>query len=317
MTKHRATGDGRRRRRRVVKMAKIAALALLGCMGAAASWSQAAPVPPTPAPTSTASSQGASTSVGEIVVTALKRAETVRSVPATVTAVTASQLQATGPITGTGDLLRTVPGVRFNNLESPNLSEISIRGSGTERATGADSGVGLFVNGAYVGSSTLGGRNFTNLDFFDLDRVEVLEGPQGALYGRNAEYGVVNIVEAQPVFANSGYLEDTYTGGLDQNRLTGVFNQKINDDLAIRLGAELYGQTGGFYYNPISKSYYDTTDGWMARGQIRYKHGPLDVDLLLDAQNLNLPHLRQLLQRAARNHRGDPPGVHGEPLRRA
>jgi iron complex outermembrane receptor protein len=67
-------------------------------------------------------------------------------------------------------------------------------------------GVGLFVNGAYVGSSTLGGRNFRQMDFFDLERVEVLEGPQGALYGRNSEYGVVNIVSAKPKFNDSGFL---------------------------------------------------------------------------------------------------------------
>lgn len=235
------------------------------------------------------SSSDQAASVGEVVVTALKREQAIRSVPATVTAVTAAQLQATGPVSGTGDLLRTVPGVRFNDLESPNLSEISIRGSGTERATGADSGVGLFVNGAYVGSSTLGGRNFTTLDLFDIDRVEVLEGPQGALYGRNAEYGEVNIVEAEPVFRNTGYFDETFISGLDQNRVSGVVNQQINDDLAVRIGAQSYGQTGGFYYNPIDNKYYDQTNGGLARGQIRYKNGPLDVDLLVDAQDLNLP----------------------------
>ncbi len=108
-----------------------------------------------------------------------------------------------------------LPGVRFNDLQSPNLSEVSIRGSGTERATGADFGVGLFVNGAYVGSSILGGRNFKTVDFFDLERIEVLEGPQSALYGRNAEYGVVNIVSARPKFDTSGYVDESFTGALD------------------------------------------------------------------------------------------------------
>ena len=226
---------------------------------------------------------------GAVVVTVRKTAESQRDIPATVTAVTAAQLTATGPVTGTGDLLRTVPGVRFNDLQAPNLSEISIRGSGTERATGADSGVGLFVNGAYVGSSTLGGRNFRNLDFFDLDRVEVLEGAQGALYGRNSEFGTVNIVSAKPKFENSGYVDDSFTGGLDQNRLTGVANYKVSDDVAVRIGGETIGQTKGFYLNPDNGQYYDRTDGWLARGQVRYKHGPLDVDLLVDGQDLQLP----------------------------
>ncbi len=232
---------------------------------------------------------GQGVSIETVVVTAEKRKETIRDVPATISAVTAAQLQATGPVTSTGDLLQSIPGVRFNDLESPNLSEISIRGSGTERATGADSGVGLFVNGAYVGSSTLGGRNFHNLDYFDLKRVEVLEGPQGALYGRNAEYGVVNIVLAKPEFDNSGRVSETYTAGLDQNRISLVLNQKLSDHVAVRIGGQSFGQSGGFYYNPDSGKYYDQTNGWVARGQVRYRRGPLDVDFLVDAQNLDLP----------------------------
>lgn len=226
---------------------------------------------------------------GAILVTARKTDEKLSDIPATITAVSAAQLAATGPVTGTGDLLRTVPGVRFNDLQAPNLSEISIRGSGSARATGADSGVGLFVNGVYAGSSTLGGRNFKNIDFFDLERVEVLEGAQGALYGRNSEYGVVNIVSAKPKFENSGLIDESFTGSLDQNRLTGVVNYKLSDDWAVRIGAQAITQSGGFYRNPDNGKYYDQTKGWLARGQIRYRHGPWDVNLLLDGQNVKLP----------------------------
>jgi iron complex outermembrane recepter protein len=230
-----------------------------------------------------------SDTVETLVVTARKTEENLRDIPATVSAVSAAQLTATGPVVSTGDLLRSIPGVRFNDLQAPNLSEISIRGSGTERATGADSGVGLFVNGAYVGSSTLGGRNFKNIDLFDLDRVEVLEGPQGALYGRNSEFGVVNIVSAKPKFENSGSLDETYTDKLEQNRLIGIENYAINDELAVRIGAETISQNKGFYLNPDNGKYYDQTDGWLGRGQIRYKHGPLDVNFMVDAQDLQLP----------------------------
>ena len=222
-------------------------------------------------------------------VTARKTRENIKDVPATISAVTAAQLSATGPVTGTGDLLRTVAGVRFNDLQAPNLSEISIRGSGTERATGADSGVGLFLNGAYIGSSTLGGRNFRNIDFFDLERVEVLEGPQSALYGRNAEFGVVNIVSARPTFNTSGYVDQTFTGALNQERLTGVLNYSFDDHWAARIGAQAISQTAGFYYNPDSGKYYDQTNGWLARGQLRYRAGPLDVTLLVDGQDVKLP----------------------------
>jgi iron complex outermembrane receptor protein len=210
-------------------------------------------------------------------------------VPTTITALSVDQLEAKSPIEGVGDLLQTVPGVRFNGLQSENLAEVSVRGSGTQRATSADSAVGLFVNGAYVGSSTLGGRNFKRIDYFDIARIEVLEGPQGALYGRNSEYGTVNVVLAKPAFNDSGRLAATYTDDLKQVRLEGVVNQKISDNVAVRLGAQVTGQGGGLFYNPNQNKYYDHTDGYIVRGQIRYAKGPLDVTLLVDAQDMNLP----------------------------
>lgn len=241
------------------------------------------------AQTAPANSPDTIQAIEEIIVTAQRKEESLKDVPATISAVTAEQLEAMGPTTSTGDLLRTMPGVRFNDLQSNNLSEISIRGSGTQRATGADSGVGLFVNGAYVGSSTLGGRNFRHMDFFDLERVEVLEGPQGALYGRNSEYGVVNIISAKPKFNDSGYISANYTGDLRQTKLTAVINEKVNDEVAVRVGVQGIAQGKGFFYNPNSDKYYDHTDGWIFRGQVRYRKGPLDIDFLVDAQDLNLP----------------------------
>ena len=178
------------------------------------------------APTAAAESQ-ASPGDGEVVVTARRREESIRDIPGTINALSNEQLQAKGPVQGVGDLLKSVPGVRFNGVGAENLSEVSIRGSGTQRATGADSGIGLFVNGAYVGSQTLGGRNFKTLDYFDIDRVEVLEGPQGALYGRNSEFGTINLVLAKPRFESSGYARGTYTFGLRQGRLAAVVNEAL------------------------------------------------------------------------------------------
>lgn len=226
---------------------------------------------------------------GDVIVTARKREESIRDVPGTISAVTGDQLDAKGPQTTTGDLLNAVPGVRFNDVASENLAEIAVRGSGTQRATGADSGVGLFVNGAYAGASVLGGRNFKTVDYFDIERIEVLEGPQGALYGRNSEFGVVNIILAKPQFRDSGYIRNIYTTELQQDRLAGVINGKLSDNVAIRIGGEGYVQNSGQYYDPNHNKYYDNTHGWDGRAQIRYRSGALDATLLVDAQDLNLP----------------------------
>jgi iron complex outermembrane receptor protein len=226
---------------------------------------------------------------GDVIVTARKRAESIRDIPGTISAVTGDQLDAKGPQSSTGDLLNAVPGVRFNDVASENLSEVAVRGSGTQRATGADSGVGLFVNGAYAGSSVLGGRNFKTVDYFDLERIEVLEGPQGALYGRNSEFGVVNIILAKPKFQNSGYVRDIYNFDLEQDRLAGVVNGKLSDTVAVRIGGEGYVQRSGQFYDPNHNKYYDTTRGWDGRAQIRLRTGGLDATLLVDAQDLRLP----------------------------
>lgn len=232
---------------------------------------------------------GEAKTLDNITVTARKREESVRDVPSTITALSSEQLEKSGPVEGVGDMLRTVPGVRFNSLQSENLAEVSIRGSGTARATSADSGVGLFVNGAYVGSSTLGGRNFKRIDYFDMARVEVLEGPQGALYGRNSEFGVTNIVLAKPLYRNGGRVTADHIFELGQTKVEGILNQKVNDQIAFRVGVQAIGQTDGFYYNPNSDKYYDNTSGMIARGQVRYRNDKLDVNLLVDTQDMDLP----------------------------
>jgi iron complex outermembrane receptor protein len=142
--------------------------------------------------------------------------------------------------------LQTVPGVRFNGLQSENLAEVSVRGSGTQRATSADSGVGLFVNGAYVGQQHPGRAQLQAHRLFrHLARIEALEGPQGALYGRNSEFGTVNIVLAQPLFKDTGRVSATYTDDLKQVRLEGIVNQKISDNTAVRLSAQVTGRAAG------------------------------------------------------------------------
>ena len=234
----------------------------------------------------TSSGSAGETAPGEIIVTATKRNERLRDVPESITAVSGAQLAAVGPITNTSDLISSVPGARFNNLGNPLLSEISIRGSGTERATGADSSVGLYADGVYIGFTGNGGRNFTPIDSFDTDHVEVLEGPQGALYGRDAEYGVINIISQRPTFKNSATIDDVYTFETEQNIATGIVNYAINDNWAVRFGAQDYIQSGGFEYNPDQNTYYDQTKGYIVRGQVRYDAGRLDVDFLAQEQSL-------------------------------
>ena len=141
---------------------------------------------------------------GAIVVTARRREERLADVPTAASVIDITSLTDRGGASGSGELLADQPSVRFNNLSSSITSEISIRASSTARATNGDPSVGLYRNGAYIAGGPVGGRNFTRLDLLDIGRVEVLRGTQGALYGRNAVGGAINIISAEPAFDLSG-----------------------------------------------------------------------------------------------------------------
>src|SRR6185312_3712989 len=84
----------------------------------------------TPAASDAGAGAEPTTELREVIVTARRREESIRDVPGTISAVSMEQLDAKGPIAGSGDLLNTVPGVRFNDVASENLAEVSVRGSG-------------------------------------------------------------------------------------------------------------------------------------------------------------------------------------------
>lgn len=226
---------------------------------------------------------------GEITVTARRRAERLRDVPIAATVVDAAALAERGGVTTVQEIVQNSPGVRFFNTTSQVNSETSIRGSGTARGTNADPSVGLFRDGVYVGGGFLGGRNFTRIDFFDVGRVEVLRGTQGAIYGRNAVGGTVNFVSAEPVMASEGYIDLNYGFETDALRAQAVINEPLGENIAIRLGVDVIDQEKGFFYNPNNDVYFDRSKGTAVRGQVRYNSGPVDIKFLVENQDADVP----------------------------
>ena len=158
-----------------------------GCCGLAFLWSGAAFAQGAP---STPEAQ-AQSGIGDIVVTATRRSEDLQRIGATVGAVTSAEL-AKRSIARTEDLVKAVPSLQVDNTAGYVM--LYIRGVGTYFSSAyADSAIALSYDGVYV-SRTAGTNGF----FFDIDRVEVLEGPQGTLYGRNATGGAVNILPRTP-----------------------------------------------------------------------------------------------------------------------
>lgn len=171
----------------------------------------------------------------EIVVTARKRGEELLDVPATVSALSAAD-QANLALDGMGDYLRQVPGTLLVTGGPEYLSDVSIRGQGGGRNGFSESATGIYRNGIFVAGGGFGGRALSRLDYFDNASVEVYRGPQGALYGRNAVGGAINVVSNRPAMRNGGSIT-AEVNSAERTRIEGVLNGVISPDkAAVRLG---------------------------------------------------------------------------------
>ena len=175
--------------------------------------------------------------VEEVVVTATRREESLQDVALSVQALTSSDLEAQ-QVTEMYDLGELTPGITF----SPSIGAgyfIGIRGSATE-AIGASSvsSVQTAING-----HTLSASAFSDIGFLDAERIEILSGPQGTLYGRNVTGGLINLISARPTGDNSGYANMDY-GNLGQTRIRSALNIPITDNVAARVAYSSYVQDG-------------------------------------------------------------------------
>jgi len=144
------------------------------------------------------------TAPGEIVVTAQKRAERLQDVPVAVSAVTADSL-ARAQINDTASLSRAVPSLTFQQGQGSQSNGFRIRGVGSQLfSLGVEASVSTVVDGVVAARATQG---FS--DFADIERIEVLRGPQGTLFGKNATAGVVSVITAKPSRKPTASIEAT------------------------------------------------------------------------------------------------------------
>jgi iron complex outermembrane recepter protein len=172
----------------------------------------------------------ASQAAGEIVVTAQRRQERLQDVPISVTAIGGPQLKSARIDSGT-EIARQTPNVRVSVLGDESQPKFAIRGISTpEFNLNAISPTGIFYDEVYVGASYLGGAQI-----FDIERVEVLRGPQGTLFGKNTTAGAINFVSRAPQFRNELELSAGY-GSHNYYEAKGAGEAVIVDD---RLSARL------------------------------------------------------------------------------
>lgn len=135
--------------------------------------------------------------IGDIIVTATRRATSLQKTGQSISVMTGEQQLTTGR-QGLDDLRTTVPNVNFSSTS--NTTQLFIRGIGnTFIQAGGDPGVAIYQDAAYISDQTT-----SSVSFFDIERVEVLRGPQGGLYGRNATGGAINIISARPTSETTG-----------------------------------------------------------------------------------------------------------------
>jgi iron complex outermembrane receptor protein len=202
----------------------------------------------------------------EIIVTASRRAENLQKQSRDVTAVGAEALARKG-VTSADTLSSLVPGLQIATAGAQ--LQVYIRGVGDRTVTSAtDPAVALNIDGVYYPKAfSLAGQ------FFDLERVEVLRGPQGTLYGRNATSGAVNLLTAKPEFGFGGFVEAEY-GNYDKQRLSGAITGPITEALAFRLAGQMVDRDGY-----LSDGYNDEHNQGV-RGELLWKPTPKDTLLL-------------------------------------
>lgn len=210
----------------------------------------------------------------ETIVTAQKREESLQDVPITIAAFGESQLEDAG-FDRISDLANMSPSLQFGNFGP--VSFVTMRGIGNENTTaGGDPGVAMHLDGIYMGRPVAG--LFTA---FDTQRVEILRGPQGTLYGRNATGGSINLITNKPQDEFGGTVDLTY-GDYDWMRVRGAVNLPISDSISARVVGfidERDGYTENKY--PGGKDANDVDDQGI-RGHLNFDIGETS-SLLLSA----------------------------------
>ncbi len=176
-----------------------------------------------------------------VVVTAQYKEQNLQSTPLAISAVTAQDLQQRG-IEDLSQIGTSVPGLMLNKAPAAfgNGVQTYIRGIGQyDTAFASEPGVGMYIDDIYYG--TMSG---TVMDLLDLNRIEVLKGPQGVLGGKNDIGGAIRMISQKPTDDNSGYLEGTY-GSFDEINVKGAMNLTVvPDHLFLRVSAASRNQDG-------------------------------------------------------------------------
>ena len=203
--------------------------------------------------------------VDDIIVTAQKREQNLQDVPIVVTSLSQEQLEDAG-VADIKDLQILTPGMTVTTTTNEASTTVRIRGVGTVGDNpGLESSVGVVIDGVYRSRNGVGFG-----DLGELQRIEVLKGPQGTLFGKNTSAGVINILTEAPSF-NPGFQGEATVGNYGAMAVSGSVTGPVNDQVALRLYAG-YRERDGFYDvdlgdGPRTETEDQTQDFYTVRGQ--------------------------------------------------
>lgn len=193
--------------------------------------------------------------LNEIVVTARKREESVQDVPVAVTAFDAQLIQDRD-ITSVEKIAAIAPNFNVGRASNGSGAQLTLRGIGSSSTSiGIEQSVAVVVDGAYYGQGRV-----INEGFFDLQRVEVLKGPQALFFGKNATAGVISFTTNDPGPTPEFITRAGYEFNAEQWRLEGIASVPLGDTAGIRLAARYSNSEGGLYDNIQVDRTYTTLD---------------------------------------------------------
>lgn len=199
----------------------------------------------------------------EVIVTAKKREENLQDVSVSVTAFSGDTLDDFG-LSSSNDLGQYIPGVEIQAVFGNQQAKAFIRGSGAvDFSANTQTTVGMYVDEVYLFNTFM-----QTMQTFDLERVEVLRGPQGTLYGRNATGGAINFITAKPTQELSGYAKAGY-GNYDAVHLEGAVSGGLTDTLAGRVAFQL-SNDDGWMENRLTGEDVNATDFYSWRTMLEW-----------------------------------------------
>jgi len=236
------------------RIALVGAIICASALGSAGAWAQEA---------GAAAAETADSAVGEIIVTAQRRSENIQKVPIAITAADAETLERAN-VNSVSDLGTLAPSLNF--IAEAAFSQPRLRGIGTpSNGPGIESAVALYIDGVYQAAMVGGNANFNNIK-----AVEVINGPQGTLFGRNATGGLIHIRTLDPSYDFGGNVSLGY-GNYDTFTASGYVTGGLSKTVAMDVAIDYSRQADGYGVNLLDGREVDKTKSIFTRSKIVFE----------------------------------------------